>query len=267
MARSVVDVAIMLDAMAGFDPRDPTSLQDDLPSIFEELDRGIEGLRIGLDREYAFDDVDPGLVESLEEALEVLTNLGAKVVEVSLPDMTDVSAMWFLLCSAEAALTHREYYPSRAEEYGPYFREFLEVGSKATEEQLAKARIFRAKLTDQLNTALADVDALVCPAGGAPAFPISPEAQYGSMTEFNQAIETIFQSFDQPRKGGQLFTMPMNLAGIPAICLPSGFSPEGLPYSVQFAGRRLSETVLCQIAYAYEQATNWHTRHPNIDAG
>jgi Asp-tRNA(Asn)/Glu-tRNA(Gln) amidotransferase A subunit family amidase len=111
---------------------------------------------------------------------------------------------------------------------------------------------------------LADVDAIACPSGGAPAFPISQAAQYGSMTAFNAAVTATLGTSNAPLKSGRLFTAPMDMAGTPTICLPSGFSPEGLPYSIQFVGRRLSEPVLCRIAHAYEQATSWHDRHPNV---
>ncbi len=84
------------------------------------------------------------------------------------------------------------------------------------------------------------------------------------MTAFNTAVAATLVTSNPPLKSGRLFTAPMDMAGTPAICLPSGFSPEGLPYSIQFVGRRLSEAVLCRIAHAYEQATSWHDRHPDV---
>jgi amidase len=98
---------------------------------------------------------------------------------------------------------------------------------------------------------------MACPAGGAPAWPVSRDLQIGTMDAFSAAWNK-----ESPRAAE--FTMPMNHAGTPAICLPSGFSPEGLPYSIQFAGRSLSEPVLCRIAHAYEQATRWHARHVDV---
>jgi Asp-tRNA(Asn)/Glu-tRNA(Gln) amidotransferase A subunit family amidase len=94
------------------------------------------------------------------------------------------------------------------------------------------------------------------PAGGDPAWPITHDLQVGPLPAYHAAW-----SAAAPRSGE--FTMPMDLAGVPAICLPCGFAPEGVPYSIQFTGRRLSEAMLCQIAHAYEQATSWHDRHPN----
>lgn len=262
MARRVADVAIMFDAIAGFDPKDPTSLRDPAENSFGGLARGVEGLRIGFDREYALAGVDGGQAASIEEALKVLTSLGARIVDVNVPDMTGIPEAWFLLCSSEAVAAHSANFPSRAKEYGPYFREFLQFGAAVTETQLAGARKLRADITTRLTAVLGEVDALACPAGGAPAWPISKETQYGSMTAYNAAAAARSAASDPPLKSPRVFTMPMSLAGAPAICLPSGFSADGLPYSIQFVGRHLSESVLCRIAHAYEQATSWHTRHP-----
>lgn len=93
--------------------------------------------------------------------------------------------------------------------------------------------------------------------GGDPAWPITHELQVGPLPAYHAAW-----SAAAPR--GAEFTMPMDLAGVPAICLPCGFAAEGVPYSIQFTGRRLSEGMLCRIAHAYEQATTWHDLHPNL---
>jgi amidase len=257
MARRAGDVAIMFDAIAGSDPKDPTSLPEPAPNAFPDIARAIRGLRIGIDRGYALAGVDPGEAMSIEEALRVLTGLGARIVDVRMPDLTGVTEAWFMLCSSEAAAAHVANYPSRASEYGPYFREVLQIGAGVTEQQLANARKMRTEITARFTSVLDSVDAIACPAGGAPAWLISRDVQVGSMAAYHAAwAEASPRSTD--------FTMPMDLAGTPAICLPSGFSAEGLPYSIQFAGRRLSEPVLCRIAYAYEQATCWHARHPNV---
>jgi amidase len=131
MARRVADVAIMFDAIAGADPRDPTSLREPAPDTYSGIGRGVGGLRIGLDREYALAGVDRGEAASIEEALKVLTGLGARVVDVQVPDLAGVIDAAYLLCASEAVTTHAAHYPSRAEEYGPYLREFLEGGARA----------------------------------------------------------------------------------------------------------------------------------------
>ena len=265
MARRVADVAIMFDAIAGEDPRDSTSLRESTPNTYSDIGRGVEGLRIGLDREYALTGVDSGQAASIEQALKLLASLGARIVEIQMPSLTGLVEASHLLCSAEAVAAHGANYPSRAQEYGPFFREFLQLGARATDAQLTSAKTRRAEFAARVHAVLADVDAIACPAGGSPAFPITRETQYGSMTALNASMMKILAASNPPLKMGMVFALPASLAGTPAICLPSGYSPEGLPYSIQFVGRRLSEPVLCRIAHAYEQTTSWHARHPTVD--
>ncbi len=258
MARRVGDVAIMFDAIAGHDPKDPTSLTTASARTVNGIDRGIRDLRIGVDRKYATERVDPGDAAALEEALTTLRRLGAKVVEVQMPSVGNLTDIWLTICTAEALAVHKANFPSRAAEYGPYFREVLGLGAQQTAERLADARKRRAEFAAQFTALLESLDAMACPAGGAPAWPVTREMQLGSMATLHAAWTAA-----APRAAE--FTMPMDLAGTPAICLPSGFSPDGVPYSIQFAGRRLSEPLLCRVANAYETATNWHERHPPVD--
>ncbi len=257
MARSVTDVAIMLDAIAGKDPHDPTSLDAPPPNAAREVGRDIRGLRIGIDRQYALEGIDKGDAAALEEALKVLAGLGAQIVDVRMPSLSSLLPTWQTIAAAELAEAHRATYPSRASEYGPYIREFLENGVHVTPEQLAQARQARVAFNAQFVGVLESVDAMACPSGGAPAWRITHETQVGPLGAFHAAW-----SAAAPR--AMDFTGPMDLAGTPALCLPSGFSPDGLPYSIQFAGRALSEALLCRIAAAYEQATGWHERHPPV---
>jgi amidase len=249
----------MFDAIAGSDSKDATSLPDPVPSALAEIGRGVNGLRIGIDREYALKGIDRGEAASIEEALKVLAGLGARIVDVRMPDLSAMVEAWIVLCSSEAAAAHAANYPSRASEYGPYFREVLQGGVTRTKEQIMAAKRTRAEIAARFNALLDSVDAMACPAGGAPTWPITRELHVGPLAAYHAAWGAA-----SPRAAE--FTMPMDLAGTPAICLPSGFSKDGLPYSIQFAGRRLSEPMLCRIAHAYEQATIWHTRHPNADA-
>ena len=258
MARSVADAAIMFDAIAGRDPKDPTSLDATAPNAFKDLAQGIRGMRIGLDRDYALTGIDAGQAAAIEAALEVLKGLGAQIVDIRLPDLAGVVETWIAICGAEIVAAHAATYPARASEYGPYMQEFLAAGARVTPQQLAAARERRAALTTQLIAVLESVDAVAGPAGGDPAWPITHALQVGSLPEYHKAW-----SAAHPRSAE--FTMPMDLAGVPAICVPCGFSSDGLPYSIQFTGRRLAEATLCRIAYAYEQATAWHTRHPTVN--
>jgi amidase len=257
MARAVADVAIMFDAIAGHDPKDPTSLAAPAPQAFKDLTKDIRGVRIGVDRDYALKGIDSGQAAAIDRALQVLRGLGATIVDVRMPDLSGLIEMWSAICGSEIVAAHAVTYPSRASEYGPYMREFLAMGARVTPQQLTAARQRRELFTAAFIRVLDSVDAIAGPSGGDPAWPITHAIQVGSLPDYHKAW-----SAASPRSAE--FTMPMDLAGVPAICLPCGFSADGLPYSIQFTSRPLSESMVCRIAYAYEQATEWHTRHPNV---
>jgi amidase len=253
-----MDVAIMLQAIAGHDTQDATSLPAMSTNISRGLAQGIRGVRIGIDRKYALEGIDRGDAAALEEALRVLQSLGAQIVEVRMPDLSTMIDTWRTIAAAELLKANAATYPSRASAYGPYVRDFLAEGAGVKPRDLVEARKKRAAFSAQFLAVLDSVDAMACPAGGSPAWRVTHDIQTGSATTLHKAWGAA-----APRASD--FTMPMDLAGTPAICLPSGFSPEGLPYSLQLAGRKLSEPMLCRIANAYEGATRWHERHPDLD--
>ena len=257
MARRVGDAALMFDAIAGPDAKDPTSLPAPTKRVFQQLQDGVRGTRIGVDRDYALKGIDAGQAAAIEAALRVLRDRGAQIVEVKMPDVSHVVEIWQPICAYEMAKAHAATFPARSNEYGPYLREFLEVGLRVTADQLETAHRARKILTKELDALLDSVDAMAGPAGGDPAWPITHSIQVGALPAYHAAW-----SAAAPRSAE--FTMPMDLAGIPAICLPCGFSPDGLPYSIQFTGRRLGEGALFRTAYAYETATQWHKRHPVV---
>jgi amidase len=257
MARRVADVAVMLEAIAGRDVRDATSLNDPVPSISTQLGKSIAGLRIGIDRAFAFTKVDPGQVASIEAALDVFSGLGARIVDIKMPDVTGTGFAWLVLASSEAAVAHARTYPSQAEKYGPYIRDFLDTGRAWKPEQITAAREVRKQFTAEFTRLLDSVDAMVCPAGGSPAWTVTHELQVGRMKPLGDAWAAALPRFDE-------FAGTLNLAGTPSVTLPSGFSTDGLPLGIQIAGTKSSEPLLCRIAHAYEEATAWHTRHPRL---
>jgi amidase len=259
MAREVADVAVLFDVMAGHDPRDATSLDAPPANAVQALTMGVRGLRLGVDRDYTFRGLDAGEAAALAAALKVLEDQGARIVDVRMPDVSDAQATWITICGAEMAVAHVETYPSRAAEYGPYLRDFLAGGLAVTPDQLAAARRRRAAFSAEMETLLATVDVMAGPASDAPAWPITHALQTGPLGAYHQAWGAA-----QPRSAE--FTMPMDLAGVPAICVPCGFSPDRLPYSIQFTARRLGEAMLCRVAHAYEQATDWRRIHPPLPA-
>ena len=252
MARTVEDAAIMFEAMAGSDVNDPTSLPDAVPQVRAELRRGIAGLRIGIDRRYATENVDPQVVRALEGVLSTLTRLGSTVVDVEMPDVKGSAAMWLDLCSVEAVLANAATWPSRAGEYGPAVRAVLEYGSKLSGESYARASQRRAEFTGRLERMLSGIDCMVCPVvANVP--PIKSANPYELPdAEWERLVPN------------DIYAQPFNFSGSPTLSVPCGYSAEGLPLSVQFVGRRLSEAILCRVGHAFEQATEWHLRRPPV---
>jgi len=263
MVRRAGDAAVMFEAIAGFDSNDPTSLRAPVPHMLNELDKGVRGLRIGFDRRYATEGIHPEQSAAIQAAVAVLRQLGAEIVNVQMPDVTKVQSMWFVLCAKEAVTAHAANFPSRKSEYGPYFRDFLEMGAAIKPAEYAKAVQYRKDLSTKYRAVLSTVDAFAYPAGNGGAFSISKETQYGSMADVETAMKKYANAYNPPL-GDFVYTTPADLSGTPTITLPVGFSSDGLPLSMQFAGQALSEATLCRIAHAYEEATGWYKKHPNV---
>jgi amidase len=251
LARYVEDAAIVLRVIAGQDPQDPTSLDAPVPG-FDDLDTPIQGFRIGWDVRYASEQTDPELVSAIERALEVFVDLGASIVELSVPDTRDLGDIWFPICTFEALKAHAEYFPSRRAEYGNYFRDFLDMGAAVTAAQYAQAMTARSAFNEHYLATLSGVDALLCPAGGV-TFPVT-EDPYGG-------AETLAGLFAQVQMH---FTIPADFAGTPALTLPCGVATDGRPLALQLVGSPLSEQTLVHLGRAYERATDWHDRHPPL---
>jgi amidase len=253
LTRRVEDAAIVLEALAGHDPADPTSLDRPAPDLCGELDQGVAGLRIGIDRDFVAAGSEPGLLAAIDDALATLAGLGAEIVDVTMPDGTnDLREPWFAICSSEAARAHADFYPARADEYGPYFGGFLAFGRTVTDEQLAAANAFRTRFSHDFEGVLSRVDALVMPAAGQP-FPI-PCDLYGDPDDLQPLFEVAQMQY----------TVPADLSGTPSLVVRCGESDAGIPYTLQFAGPRLSEPRLVRIGHAYEAATDWHRLHPPL---
>ncbi len=261
MTRTVADAAIMFEAISGHDPNDPTSLADPVETVLDRLATGVSGLRLGVDTRYVFVGVDPAVTGVVMAAADVLRGLGVSLVDVAVPDAP--LGDWSTICSYEAARAHSATYPDRADEYGAYFGQFLENGSAVTDEAYAEALSRRDAFSAQFEGMLQTVDAMICPTVNTP-IPLLDGMGYDSMEAFGQAVAEIAQRFTPPLGSFTQFTVPADFAGTPTISLPCGFSSTGAPYSLQLVGRALSEGTLCRIAHAYEQATNWHTRHPTV---
>lgn len=255
MTRSVKDAAIMFEVIVGHDAKDDTSLALETPQLTPQLNGDIAGLTLGVDLKYLSEGTDSGLVTALESAIDCLKNLGAEIVEVSMPlsDPMELRNLWLPICGYEAAMAHSETFPARADEYGGYLKGVLELGLSMSEEDYQAAMSRRQDYSEIFEAELNKVDAVICPAGGF-VFAADKEAQYGDAV----AMKEIIKHFQ-----GQ-FTIPADLAGTPGVILPCGFSTDNHPYAMQLLGARHSEANLCRLAYAYEQANDWYQKHPSF---
>jgi amidase len=252
MTRSVADAAAMFEVMAGPDPHDPTALDAPAPHCRAALERGVRGLRIGIDERFMGEFAHPEVLAALHAALEVLQRAGVRLVAVAIPDVSHLLSEWFVVCAAEALVGHAATYPTRAGDYGPSFRSFLEYGAGLRAQDYARAHVLRVEFARRLQAVFATADLLACPGMFMQAPPADAIDPYGIITpELAPFIR---------------FTAPFNFSGNPTLSLPAGFSADGLPHGIQLVGPLLGEATLCQAGHAYERATEWHRRRPPLDA-
>jgi amidase len=255
MTRSVGDAAALLEVIAGPDERDATTRGMATLDATSLLRAGVRGMRLGVDRRFCEDRIEGGLIKAIDQAIDTWRGLGAEIVDVSMPEgWRALQEAWFALCAVEAVAAHSSTFPSRAAEYGPYFRDFLGLGASITAEQVVALRALRNSYSEQFESVLGQVDAIVAPSGGS-TMRVPPGLLHEGMAAFLPLAELVHMAS----------TVPANFAGTPTLTLPCGMAAEGVPYAVQLLGRRGSEAALCRIGQAFEDATPWHARHPPID--
>jgi aspartyl-tRNA(Asn)/glutamyl-tRNA(Gln) amidotransferase subunit A len=244
MARTVEDCAYLLQALAGLDPADPTSSRAPVGDYLGSLRQGVRGLRIGVPRTYFFEGIDSEVEAAFEQALATLRNLGAMIRDVEIPSIHAVPAFMAILLS-EAFAYHERDLRERPELYGDVLREKLLAGALITGAEYVQAQRLRAKLETDMAEIMKTVDVLATPTTPTPAPP------------FSMVLDP---DFPFPRSN----MAPFNMTGLPALALPCGFSTDGLPLSLQIAGRPFDEATVLRVGHTYEQATDWHTRRPHI---
>ena len=252
MTRTVRDAAIVLDAIAGFDPRDPSSSNRPVEDFSTTLEKGVKGLRIGIPKEYFYDVIDPEVAEAMCRSAGVLTVLGARVEDVSIPVLEQSLAISNTLLLTEAAEVHIEHLRQRADDIGEDVRGRLELGALTPASDYIKAQRARSVFNRQLEAAMETYDVLL-----APTSPVgSPKISESSVQIGDKSVPALALL--------SRLTRPFNLNGVPAISIPCGFTSSGMPIGMQLAGRSFDEATVLRVAYAYEQATDWHTRRPPI---
>jgi amidase len=249
MARTAADTAAVLASIAGSDPNDPTSVLDPVPDYLAEIGGGIRGLRVGIADAYAFEPTDPEVCAVLTAAQEALVELGARIVPVTFPSITDASTAWGHLCAVETAIAHEATYPSQAGSYGPGLGGFIDAGRKVTAFDLGKAQITRSKFAGQVAAVFQDIDVLLAPVMTGP----TPSAA--------EWIEMVKGDISHLLR----YTAEFNFTGQPAITLNGGFDKRGAPIGFQLVGKHMSESLLLRAGHAYQSITDWHARHPTLD--
>ncbi|MGH8736788.1 MAG: amidase [Burkholderiales bacterium] len=253
MARSTEDLALMLRAMAGHDPNDPTTVDIPVPDYAATLERGIKGLKIGVPQNYFFEDVQPSVKSAVTAAIATLESVGAKIVEIKLEHFgDDVLPTFFSIVMPEAATYHQKTFREHGHEYGADVRELLETGELCLATTYIAAQRNRSAIKASLAAALAKVDVLLTPT-----LPVTA-ARIGQQTyRWESREEPVFAACAR-------FLAPFNLAGLPAISIPCGFSEDGMPIGLQLAGRPFAEATVLNVASAFEKATKWHLRRPKL---
>lgn len=249
MTRRVVDAAILLGVIAGHDPNDPTSSHGTVPDYVSGLSQAVRGLRIGVDERFIREGVRPEVSDAVLQAVTHLADLGLEPVEVVVPAIDPDLMMdtWSTLCAGDAADAHRDTWPARADEYGP-FRQWLELADTQRAVDYAAAHATRLEYAGKIAGLFEQIDLLACPAMPYAAPPVGDDA-----------LPIPDANVVRPR-----FTYPFNFSNSPTLTLPCGFTPDNLPIALQLVGPHFSEETLLRVGHAFEQSTEWHRRLPPV---
>jgi amidase len=247
MARSAADCGVILQAIAGSDADDATTLPDAVPDYSASTTLDLQGLRVGID--YAWnEDVDAMTHAVVSHAAEALRSLGASLVDVRFPQLTSASADWFGNCAVEAAVAHAATYPARRREYGSVLAAVIEAGHSMRAVDYQKILLRRLELRGRVTELFRAIDLLL--------IPVQP---FGPLT-----LEAIRTLGEQPELIDKLqrYTCPFDMTGHPTITLPGGCAPNGLPIAFQLVAGHLNEAALLRAGVAFQGITSWHRRHP-----
>lgn len=266
LAKNVTDCAILLQAIAGYDPKDSTSVNREVPDYRAALTDSLKGLKIGLPKEYFIAGLDPDVQKAMDESIATCRQLGADFVEISLPHTDYAVASYYLIATAEASSNlarydgvrfgHRAgqtegllemYSRTRSEGFGSEVKRRIMLGAYALssgyyDAYYLKAQKVRTLIMRDFMQAFEEVDVILTPVAPTPAFKIGEKV--------NDPLQMYLSD---------IFTIPVNLAGTCAMSLPAGLSGNGLPIGVQLIGKPFGEETILRTAYAFEQATQWHT--------
>ena len=270
MSKTVEDSALLLNIIAGYDRKDSTSINIEVPNYLENIKDSIKGLKIGLPKEYFIDGLDKDVKNALDKAIEVYKNLGAEFIEISLPHTDYAVAVYYIICCSEASsnlarydgVTYGfrancnnlldEYQKSRGQGFGAEVKRRIMLGTYALsagyyDAFYGKAQKVRTLIKQDFENAFNKVDIILTPSAPTPAFKIGEKS--------SDPLQMYLSD---------IFTISCNLAAIAAISVPCGFSQKGIPIGMQLLAKHFDEKTMFKVAYAYEQATSWHKECPKI---
>ena len=274
LTRDVRDCAIMLGAVAGYDPADSTSVDTPVPDYLATLADGVAGKKIGLPQEYFIDGVDAEVKQAVDAAVAQYRELGAEIVDISLPHTKYALACYYVVATAEASSNLARYdgvrYGARVDEgggliemynrtraagFGAEVKRRIMLGTYALssgyyDAYYLKAQKVRALIRQDFTAAFEQVDCILTP--------VAPTAAFKLGDKTADPLQMYLSD---------IFTLSANLAGICGLSMPCGINQQGLPIGVQLLGRAFGEAELLQTAYAFEQATDWHRQRPAVAKG
>jgi len=255
MARTAADCAAMMQVLAGADAADPTTLDAPVPDYLAGLSAPIRGLRIGVDAAMIVDGVSPETAEVMRGAIAAYEALGAEIVPITLPFPPETTAHWTALCAIEVALAHKDTYPARKAEYGPYLDGLLAMGHEVTAMEVGEALQWRLVYNGALSKVMEAVDTVLLPVTVAP------------LPDLDNALGAPSDDGGNADLGDLLkFTAPADLTGFPSLTMPGGFDRRGAPIGFQLMGKALGEGLLLQAGHAFQSVTDWHTKRPDLSA-
>ncbi len=249
IARTVSDAAVMLQVIAGHDSKDAHSADVPVPDYVAGLRDGVKQLRIGVPRKFFYEDLDPEIASAVEQATGVLRTLGCSLSEIEIDVPTDRT-----LQTAESYAYHAKFASRSPELYQPETLRRIRKGEDISAAEVEQRRRELKQIRSEIHKIFEGVDALVTPTTPVPA----------------GAIDELKKDPDLLRPHELLLlrnTRPVNVWGLPAISVPCGFTTAGLPIGLQIIGPQWRENTVLQVAYAYEQATDWHKRSPRLVEG
>jgi aspartyl-tRNA(Asn)/glutamyl-tRNA(Gln) amidotransferase subunit A len=251
LAQTAEDCALINSIIFGSDPLDPTTAGAPAWNA-KTARRSPKGLKIGLPTKFYVDDLEPDVAAALDAALAAFTRLGAKIVKVSLPDQTALSAAALIVLAVEATSAHAPWLRTRAADYGPQVRNRLENGLAYSAVEYLEALRWRAPALAAHLDALGDVDVVIAPASRLVA-PTIEETDVGAGPDAEAAIQAITR-----------FMRPVNYLGLPTLVVPAGQSRQGLPIGLQLIGRPFGDETLIALGAAFQDATDHHRRMPAL---